>query len=201
MALLLGATFAQMAIGAIGNVGNVTPTADPTTDPNIELTRAVYAPNEARTWAIETAEAVQIANITPAPKPSYVPPTLPPTPTVDPSFNGFVNPVGYQPVGGDNDYRWQNSWDGIVDGYQVEVIAGAFVGSRTTPDTGLPPGVIRVLVPDNRDLNGEYFMDSREGPLQIMSAHNRTCLDLIVVETGRFLQFDAATRKWSCSTK
>jgi hypothetical protein len=194
MALLLGATFAQLAAG---DAGNVTPTAQP----HVQLTRAVYATNEARTWTIETAEAVQVANTTPAPKPSYVPPTLPPTATVGPSFNGFVNPVGYQPVGGDNEYRWQNSWDGIVDGYQVEVIAGAFVGSRATLDTGLPLGVIRVLVPDDRDLNREYFMDSREGPLQIVSAHNRTCLELIVVETGRSLQFDAATRQWSCSTK
>jgi hypothetical protein len=193
--LLLGAALVQMAGGVSGAL-------PPATDPNIQLTRAVYATNEARTWAIETAEAVQIANTTPAPKPSYVPPTLPPTPTVDPSFNGFVNPVGYQPVGGDNDYRWQNSWDGIVDGFQVEVIAGAFLGSPATPDTGLPPlGVIRVLVPDNRDLNAEYFMDNREGTLQIVSAHNHTCLDLIVVKTGRSLQFDAATRRWACSAK
>ena len=192
--LLLGATFAQMAVG---NVGNVTPTVDP----NIQLTRAVYATNEAQTWAIETAEARQIANTTPAPKPSYVAPTWPPTPTVDPTSSGFVNPVGYQPVGGDYGYKWQNSWDGVVDGRQVEVIAGAFVGSSATPDAGPPQGVIRVVVPDNRDLNAEYFTESREGALQIVSAHNRTCLELIVVETGRRLQFDAATRQWSCSTK
>ena len=109
--------------------------------------------------------------------------------------------MGYQPVGGDYGYKWQNSWDGVVDGRQVEVIAGAFVGSSATPDAGPPQEVIRVVVPDNRDLNAEYFTESREGALQVVSAHNRTCLELIVVETGRRLQFDAATRQWSCSTK
>lgn len=193
--VLLGATVVQMTAGGGGNL-------PPASDPNIQLTRAVYATNEAQTWAIETAEARQIANTAPAPKPSYVAPTWPPTPTVDPSSSGFVNPVGYQPVGGDYGYKWQNSWDGMVEGRRVEVIAGAFVGSATTRDPKLPPhGVIRVVVPDNRDLNAEYFIDENEGTLQIVSAHNRTCLDLFVVETGRSLQFDAATRQWSCSTK
>jgi len=59
--LLLGATVVQIAAGSGGDL-------PPASDPDVQLTRAVYATNEAQTWAIETAEAVQIANTTPAPQ-------------------------------------------------------------------------------------------------------------------------------------
>ena len=194
--ILLGALFAQLALGwSLGRspVDAELPPWTATSPPE------VIATNEAQTWAVETAEAEQNARITPEPKKPYVAAPAPLSPTADPLSNGVITDSP-EPMIGDYGYKWQNFWTSVIDSYHIQVTAGALVDNQSPPGSKLAPlGVLRVRT-DLSELNNEYQMPDREGALRIVSAHH-TCLDLIVVETKRSLQFDVVTRQWFCSSK
>jgi hypothetical protein len=192
--ILIGAFFVQLAIG--GSLGRTPDEIPPWT---ATFPPEVIATNEARTWAIETAEAREIARITPEAKGPDVDIPMPLSPTADPLSNGVITD-GYEPMIGDYGYEWQNAWMSVIDSYHIEVAAGAMVDNQSPSGSKLAPlGVLRVRT-DIRKLNNEYQMPEREGALRIVGAHH-TCLDLIVVETKRSLQFDVVTRQWSCGSK
>jgi hypothetical protein len=192
--ILLGALFVQLSLGgALGRTPEEIPPWTATFPPE------VIATNEAQTWAVETAEVEQIARITPEPKKPDVHIPAPLSPTADPLSNGVITDSP-EPMIGDYGYEWQNFWMSVIDSSHIRVTAGAMVDNQSPPDSKLAPlGVLRVRT-DLSELNNEYQMPDREGALRIVGAHH-TCLDLIVVETKRSLQFDVVTRQWFCGSK
>jgi hypothetical protein len=149
--ILLGTLFVQLSLG--GARGR-TPVDEEIPPWMATFPPDIIATNEAQTWAVETAEAEEIARITPEAKKPDVDIPVPLSQTADPLSNGVITD-GYEPMAGDYGYEWQNAWTSVIDSYHIEVAAGAIVDYQSPPNAKLAPlGVLRVRT-DISELNNE----------------------------------------------